>query len=325
MDIIKTYLDNVFASLPKTKEVLKMKEDLFNNMEDKYHELKRDGKSENEAVGIVISEFGNIEELASELNIDISVEEEKSTYVTEEIAVDYIDATKKHGKLIGLGVLLDILCPVPLILLDQIIGTNVADIIGVSVLLIFVAISVGIFIYSGMSLKEYDYLKENVILSVGARELLKKEKKQFHAKFTFGLIISVVLFILSPVAFIVLAAIQEESGLDKYATSFGFISLFAMVAVGVFTIIRLAIPNDGYNALLKLESYSARQTKSNKTIDTIAGIYWPIVTVAYLLWSFLGDSWEISWLIWVVAGIVFGAISSIVQATSKNENERGKK
>ena len=38
-------------------------------MEDKYVELKAEGKSENEAIGIVISEFGNMEELIRELGI----------------------------------------------------------------------------------------------------------------------------------------------------------------------------------------------------------------------------------------------------------------
>ena len=38
-------------------------------MEDKYTELKNEGKSENEAVGTVIAEFGNLDELAEDLGI----------------------------------------------------------------------------------------------------------------------------------------------------------------------------------------------------------------------------------------------------------------
>ena len=37
-------------------------------MEDKYNELIAEGKMDNEATGIVISEFGNLEELAEELD-----------------------------------------------------------------------------------------------------------------------------------------------------------------------------------------------------------------------------------------------------------------
>ena len=38
-------------------------------MEDKYNELISEGKSDNEAIGIVISEFGNLDELADSLGI----------------------------------------------------------------------------------------------------------------------------------------------------------------------------------------------------------------------------------------------------------------
>ena len=69
METIKTYLNNLFAGYPKTNEILRAKEELLSNMEDKYNELKAEGKSENEAVGIVISEFGNIDELAKEWDI----------------------------------------------------------------------------------------------------------------------------------------------------------------------------------------------------------------------------------------------------------------
>ncbi|KAA2299884.1 hypothetical protein FY526_27475, partial [Clostridioides difficile] len=65
METIMVYLENMFAGLPKTPEVEHLKQELLSGMEDKYLELKREGKSENEAIGIVISEFGNIEELTA--------------------------------------------------------------------------------------------------------------------------------------------------------------------------------------------------------------------------------------------------------------------
>jgi len=70
MDTIKMYIENLFQSLPKTDEVIKAKDELIAMMEDKYNELKIQGKNENEAIGIVISEFGNIDELKEELGID---------------------------------------------------------------------------------------------------------------------------------------------------------------------------------------------------------------------------------------------------------------
>ena len=44
-------------------------------MEDKYNELIAEGVSENTAVGTVISEFGNLDELAEDLGLTKEVEE----------------------------------------------------------------------------------------------------------------------------------------------------------------------------------------------------------------------------------------------------------
>ena len=59
METIKNYLEAMFANMPNTDDVKKAKNELLQMMEDKYNELIADGHSDNEAVGTVISEFGN--------------------------------------------------------------------------------------------------------------------------------------------------------------------------------------------------------------------------------------------------------------------------
>ena len=59
----------MFAGLPNTPDVQKAKSELWQMMDDKYSELIAEGKAENEAIGIVISEFGNLEEIADSLGI----------------------------------------------------------------------------------------------------------------------------------------------------------------------------------------------------------------------------------------------------------------
>ena len=70
MDTIRNYLNAMFAGLPDTPEVRRAYEELAAMMEDKYTELMEEGLTENEAVGTVISEFGNLEELAQTLGIE---------------------------------------------------------------------------------------------------------------------------------------------------------------------------------------------------------------------------------------------------------------
>ena len=74
METIKSYLEAMFANMPNTPEVKKAKDELFSMMEDKYNELIAEGVNENIAVGTVISEFGNLDELAESLGLEKEVE-----------------------------------------------------------------------------------------------------------------------------------------------------------------------------------------------------------------------------------------------------------
>ena len=69
METIKNYLESMFRGLPLTEKVMKAKSELLQMMEDKYTELIRSGKTENEAVGEVIQNFGNLDDLADDLGI----------------------------------------------------------------------------------------------------------------------------------------------------------------------------------------------------------------------------------------------------------------
>ena len=83
MDAIKEYIDNLFLGLPDTDEVRRAKAELLEMMEDKYEELLSEGKSEEEAVGVIISEFGNLEEIAEELGISEQLKQTKGEDDTE--------------------------------------------------------------------------------------------------------------------------------------------------------------------------------------------------------------------------------------------------
>ena len=67
-DKIRIYLDNIFASLPKTEQAVRMKEEMYCSMLDKYNGLVEAGESEDAAFGRIVGEFGSIEEIRSELS-----------------------------------------------------------------------------------------------------------------------------------------------------------------------------------------------------------------------------------------------------------------
>lgn len=320
MNIIKTYIENMFSSLPNTKEINKMKNDLLLNMEEKYIELKANGKTENEAIGIVISEFGNIEELAEELGVDINTKENFAPVLKVSEAKEYINATEKNAKHIAIGVMLCILSPILIIFfasLNTFEDNTLNMIIGFITLFVLIATAVGLFIYAGINLDKYSYIKKEVIIPNSVKEYAKAEQNIFNRKYTISLILSVTMFILSPILLIILSVVNDEALYEKYNLGIGIVVLLALIAIGALMVVSVGIVKDAYNALLQVGDYSKERKENDKIVSAVAGIYWPVVTAGYLFWSFVWNDWHISWLIWPIAGVLFGGIAGIINAREK--------
>ncbi len=70
MKNIEEYVELMFKELPKTKKVDDIKNNIISTMEEKYNDLVIDGKTEQEALNIVFSQFGDIEELKREFELE---------------------------------------------------------------------------------------------------------------------------------------------------------------------------------------------------------------------------------------------------------------
>lgn len=330
METIKNYLENMFMNLPKSKKVLQAKEELLTMMEDKYTELKANGKTENEAIGIVISEFGNLEDLAEEFGIreylDNSSQAENKRLVTLEEAKQFIATSIRCGFKIGIGVMLCICSPIVLILLHGVaeqnaiaLTENAADAIGLIVLLLMVAGAVSLFIMNGLKLEAYDFMKKEVFrLEFATDAYVREQKENFAPSFAYSITIGVILCILSIIPVTITGLAFEGNELLEYA-SVGLLLL--IVSIAVFLFINAGTRFDSYKLLLQEDGYEEKE-KENKLVNTIASIYWPLVTCGYLAWSFITMDWGTTWIIWPIAGILFGAISTICNAIQNNKEDR---
>jgi len=309
MDTITNYLDNMFSNLPKSNQMLKIKNELLLNMEDKYNELKSNGKSENEAIGIVISEFGNIDELISELGILHENEGIILPTVTEEEAENFMAEKKRSGLLIGIGVFLCIMGAALLILITQLIddgiigkglSTNVTDILGIIVLFILVVPAVALFIYSGMKLEKYKYLEGGFDLPTHVRAFLQKENTAFAATHNLSVIIGVCLLLISPVALFV-TNVFGESG-----STYGVVILLMIVAIAVFDLIFFGCIKESFSILLQIGDFAKEKKEENKVIEAVAAIVWPLAVCIFLISGLVFHQWHINWIVFPITGILFG-------------------
>lgn len=285
MNAIRNYLDNMFRNLPNTEAVRRAKSELLQMMEDKYEELIAEGKTENEAVGIVISEFGNLDELADSLGITEAVQEnpaEDKPMLSLDRVKEYLSMNNTRAILTPLGIALCILSVVSPILAD-ILPVDL-DIIGAGGLFSLIAIAVGLFIFSGIKNKEYAEVKnKECSLSIEGAEYVRNERRGF--KNSYGLMSSFgiglcILSILNPIL------------LDKIPfidSNVGAAMMFVFVALGVFLITSANTRMNGYDRLLALNESGKMSEefvpKADRKVNKAPIIICSIIAIAVVIIS----------------------------------------
>ncbi|ETT48105.1 permease prefix domain 1-containing protein [Paenibacillus sp. FSL P4-0338] len=324
MDTIIGYLNNMFASLPRTEQMFMLKQELLGNMEEKYHEQKSEGKSENEAVGIVISEFGNIDELVSELGLgEVRKEEGLGLPMLDELAVEgFIAAKKRSGLLVGWGVGLIMLGAALLILIsglgengfmDSVFSEDAMSMIGLVSLLLLLVPAIALFIYSGTKMEKYKYLESGFSLPYPLEAYIEQRQSAFAATYTLSLIMGVCLCVVSPIAIFVSAAFGDEY------SSYGVAVLLIMVAVAVFLFVYYGNIRGAYQRLLKTGDFSEAKKEEDRFVGAVAAVIWPLVTCVFLVSGFVFDQWEINWIVFPLTGILFGVFSSVYNMFKKKD------
>lgn len=307
METIKNYIENLFSGLPKNTSSIKAKEELLSNMEDKYNELKNEGKSENEAIGIVISEFGNIDELIKELGINVEAKNSDKRTITLEEAEKFLEVKKETGKIIALGVMLCILGVAALVLISSLINGLGAG-IGVLIMFVMIAAGVALFIPAGIKLSKYEYLKSNIYLPDQLKLRIEEKREAFIGKFITSIVLGVVLCILSVTPIILLSMLRANY------SHFGAVILLVIVSIAVFLFVSAGSLYGAYDMLLQRGDYTPKNKKSEKIVSAVASVVWPLTVIAFLIWGFIFDGWHISWILFPIVGITFGAFSALTSA-----------
>jgi hypothetical protein len=308
METIKNYLDAMFANMPNTPEVKKAKAELFSMMEDKYNELIAEGVSENTAVGTVISEFGNLDELAQDLGLTKEVEEvhereqQPKRFVSMDEALEFIRCEKKRALLVATGVLLCITCVCWPIVTDAVWGFMNIDNYGAAMMFVWIAVGVGLFIYSSFVSSDFSFLrKEPCQMDMATTDMIKEKKAEFKPITAAAITLGCALCICAVVPIMIF-------DIDIFATF-----IFIMVGIGVWLFVYSGIINSSFDTLLDAGNVVRKDIKSNGNEEDVEYVskgakilmesYWSIVTCLYLIISFTTFNWGSTWIIWVIAAI----------------------
>ncbi|MDO5425866.1 MAG: permease prefix domain 1-containing protein [Eubacteriales bacterium] len=326
METIRTYLDNMFLQLPDTPEVRRAKEELLGMMEDKYFELKSQGKSENEAIGMVIADFGNMDEIVKELGLQEIPREEtggpEGLFLSMDEVKDYVSGMGTCARMIGVGVTLCIWSPILFFFLgglSESLGGRMEGplgFVGFAFMLVMIAAAVGIFILYGTRIDKYQYLKKAVIhMDVPTEVMVRQGKEQHKATFTMQLVVGVALCIISVLPLLAVGMMFEDNDL---LGCIALCILLFLVGIAVFLFVDGGVGGECYKVLLQEEEFApSRKKKSHKAkkkaMERISSVYWGVITCVYLIWSFQTMMWWKTWLIWPVAGVLYAAIEGVIK------------
>lgn len=77
---IDSYLQALFADVPRTKKAQELKEELLGNMRERYEDYLREGKSDSEAYSLTVASMGDLDEMIAQVMPDEKFRQEAQYY-----------------------------------------------------------------------------------------------------------------------------------------------------------------------------------------------------------------------------------------------------
>lgn len=247
--------------------------------------------------------------------------------VTMEQAAEYLQIRRSGATKWAAGVFLCVISPICLFLLGAAseipeagISENAAGGIGICVLLGLVAAAVGLFCFCAAREKEFEFLEKELFdREYGVEGMVRERKKAARRSADLRNTAAIVLLVLSPVPLFITAFF---GGSDLIVTV-GLSLLLLFAAVGASMLVYTDIFRSSFDRLLEEGDYT-REKKENpeKNIaGTVSAIYWLLVTAVYLIYLFVFDQGGVgTWLIWVVAGVLYGAVAAVLGLLKKRKD-----
>lgn len=243
--------------------------------------------------------------------------EETVRQVSMEEANAFLAYNEKSSRRISAGVMMCIASPVLLVLLEGLaeaelipLSETAASLTGTVVLLFIIAGAVGTFVRDGLQGSKYEYLEKlDIDTEYGVSGMVKERRDAGAEQRSRLLILGIMLCIISAVPLMIMNLVRYSNNTDALPV-IGVAAMLATCAVGVRLIVLTSIRQGGFDRLLEEGDY----TRLNKKAGKYDGIYWAVATAIYLGWSFLTGRWELTWIVWPIAGVLYVAYKEIMKA-----------
>lgn len=325
METITTYIEHMFRGLPRTENVLRAQSDLEQMCLDRFHELRAQGLGENEAVGQVISQFGNLDDVADELGISSEVHRanpDQPRFIPRAEADKYLRVSGFVSRLVACGIAVIFASLIAFFLignlaeggLDGIDEGDPQGMLAIIVMLLGIAVSVIFFVLAGVKYERFEPLEENgVALAPQDRREFSELREREGTRFALMIGGGVLVCLLGVCSLLLLGIMRGAE--DVLAIS----SLFVFLAVGVAMLVIAGMRRGALSVLASEGDYTPERRAQAKRLQGIAGAYWCVVVAVFLVWGLGFNGWRQAWIVWPVAGVIWGAIAAFAESSSSGK------
>ncbi len=237
-------------------------------------------------------------------------------------ANDFLEWRKSASVRIAAGTFLCVIAAIPLLILVAAtevpayhITEKVAAGAGLTAMLLIVAIAVATFIFCGLKNAPFDFNdNEPFETEYGVAGMVKEKQKAYRGIYTKCNVTGVCLCVLSPIPLFMGVFTENE-----FFTVIMLTATMLLAGIGAVFFVISGVRWASMQKLLKEGEFALQERRKSRIKETVGTAYWLAATAIYLGWSFLTNAWDITWLVWPIAGILFAAVMCLCNLLADRE------
>lgn len=229
-------------------------------------------------------------------------------------ANEYLALRERAAKRIAIATMLCIISLFPLLLLGVasenpvfFLSEELACGIGLITMFPVIAMAVFIFVRVGFENAPYEFIeKEPFVTEYGVVGLVQDAQKKYRSTYVKYNYIGTTLCVLSPVPLLAAAFTDRD-----FLVAVMLTVTMLIAGIGSMFFIVAGVRWASMQKLLKEGEYDPAEKKKGRLKEAVGTVYWMLATAAFLGWSFISNDWHQSWIVWPIAGVLFGAVMVI--------------
>ncbi|MDI9498596.1 MAG: helix-turn-helix transcriptional regulator [Bacillota bacterium] len=224
----------------------------------------------------------------------------------------FLDVKVQGAKPMAFGVWLCIMATIPPVL------SNIwsrqqpfAEPLGFTIAVLMAGAAVALFLLNGFRLKAYAWMeKEAFETAYGVEGMAKERLQSFMPQYIVHIVIGVILCVVALATLVASSFLPQVLRIEESAV---VAAGLAIAAIAVYLFVSANIVRGAYSRLLQEDDYRPEKKVLGRKIEPIMGLYWLVVTAAYLAYSLITMDWRRSWVVWPVAGLLCAVLYIVLE------------